>query len=245
MKDLKLRINLPPRSFEVDDIDSILCQVIDEFKWIKPTKISEERPARKLIGKKYDDYREIVMREYLKDNYFVLLDGKNYIMMSPYSNECKGYITYYMTRTENPIAKPGFSEQVKTVMKLVGSPSAHASSNDMYNALIRIDMLQPEGYTASVVVSNDYSEGLLSPFWKLWLNEPYIEFIGKDKLQNAPVVESNFENDIYYAQIFDSPFDWDKPEAVRAIKNFSDFVGSDLFFDRNNLGKKPRAPKFI
>lgn len=101
-----------------------------------------------------------------------------------------------------------------------------------------------DGYTKETYTVKDYSEGLTNAYWRMWFSEEYVNFIGKDRLDNAPTLISKYENGIYFVQLFEDPNDWNTPESIQAVEAFKDAVGRDMFYDPDNPDKVLSAPDF-
>lgn len=102
-----------------------------------------------------------------------------------------------------------------------------------------------DGYTEQTVsLENGYLDGLTNAYWQMWFGQEYVELIGKERLDQAPVYERRYENGIYFVQLFETPYDWNTPAGLQKTDDFKDAVGRDMFFNPKDPYRKLRVPTF-
>ena len=245
MRDMVINIKLIPGLFSMEIIEKILHLTIEEYKWLIPTKYGHIDADLKIKQSTYNDYKNDLLDLYRKYNDLCLGKGNNYLIISPYKNFFIGKIYFISTNLSNVFEFGLSNEQLNKIMSLVNSPIAISAAKEMYDKY-QLREIQRDGYTEGTYTVKDYSQGLQNAFWRMWFGREYVEFFGKEKVDNAPAYfkEYNSDTGIYFIQLFESPYDWNTPEGIKATEKFKDWVGRESFYDPSNPEKVLKAPDF-
>jgi hypothetical protein len=240
LNDIRLKINLPPKKPIADKIEELLRLIIVEYKWIDPKKYGHIDSDIKIDKSSFDLYKKDLLKVYNEENDLTLGRGNECVVVYPVKDDFFGDV--YFSTARYPKIDP-ICEQVVTIMKLFKSPLSYSGTEEMYSTFLN-RRVERENYSEELITVKSYAHGLTNAFWRMWFGKEYIDFFGKVKLDTAPAFSKKYEDDIYFIQLFESPFDWNTEEGMKITEAFKNHVGKDSFYDPADPEKKLKAPDF-
>lgn len=234
---------LKPGLISNQDMKKSLNVIFSKNKFFTPKKYGEMFADLKLNSEISDVYINTMQDFYTKNKELLVQSGQNYVYFLPSKdkNSLYGTLTISSNKKKNPIVT--CLSEINDIVHLIEPPFSFSSTEEAFNKSFNREV-QKDGYSEIEVTVKDYSCGLTNAYWRMWFGPQYVNFIGIDKLNNAPVYKSEYNNDIYFVQLFEDPDDWNKPEGKKAISDFKAAVGIDMFYDPANPHKKLNAPDF-
>lgn len=243
MNDVMLQINLFPGVINDADIEKLLDLCINKYKWILPAKYGHIDADIKISGDKLEDYQSKLLNTYKEYNDLIISKGNNYLIIYPDKNGFAGDVFYSNTNYSTKFKSKNIIQEVRVIMNFLNSPIAVSGTYEMYNNFLLRDV-ERDGKTQSIVTVKNYSYGLTNAFWRMWFGKDYINFFGKDKLDQTPAFYKEYKDNIYFIQLFESPYDWNTPEGLKIKEDFKKIVGENAFYDPKDPERLLTAPDF-
>ena len=237
-----------PRGRRVSEATSkeILRLVLTEFGWIRPVEYGKHEADKELphvpVEKQIDH-----LTDFIRDRGTLGLRESRSIRFNlapPQPNLPIGDIVW-----EAPPSHPGLRlekhrDAVWRLMTLVQSPLAEAMTVDEKKSVTYRFVPTPTGEEQLLTVRG-YWEGLRHAFWRMWFGRPYVQFFGRDRLEEVPAYHSApLDPDGFFIQVREKPDTWNTPEAQRAALALKSALNPRAFYDATNPEAVLETPTF-
>lgn len=245
MKDIIFMSYLTPGILELFQVEKMINLLLNENKYIEAKKYGNIFADKVIKKQEYKEFYNDFLNLYDDKKNIIIQDGKSHLIIFQDKNNksFNNRITLNINKKDNIFIKNNTLPVLFNLIKIINSPYSIASCKDFYRLYQRRE-IQKEKYIEEIPTVKDYSFGLKNAYWRMWFGKEYVDFFGKDRLDQAPAFYKEYKDGIYSIQLYESPYDWNTPKGVKITKEFKEYVGKDTFYDPNDPETKLKAPDF-